>query len=104
MYARPQNLKYAIFQHLRVGSSRFPTHTRYDLRLLDVPLKELLSNPEAYVTDSSNDGLYVVCRLGNDSQIAAESLRRVTDNLIIKDIIGGVRAWSSQVDPQFPVY
>ena len=72
--------------------------------LQDVPLKEILSNPKAYVTDGSNDGLYIVCKLGNDSQIAAESLRRVAGNLIIKDIIGGIRAWSSQVDPQFPVY
>jgi len=56
------------------------------------------------VTNNSNDGLYIVCRLGNDSQIAAESLRRSSDNLIVKDVIGGLRAWSSQVDPEFPVY
>jgi len=56
------------------------------------------------VTNSSNDSLYIVCRLGNDSQTAAESLRRASGDLIIKDVIGGLRAWSSQVDPEFPVY
>jgi rhodanese-related sulfurtransferase len=102
MYAHLRNLGYAISQGLKVGLHGFCSQC--DLRLLDVPLKEILSDPEAYVTDSSNDGLYIVCRLGNDSQIAAETLRRAAGHLIIKDIIGGLRAWSNQVDPHFPVY
>lgn len=69
-----------------------------------MPLKVLLSDPQAYLSENSDDVLYIVCRLGNDSQIAAESLRKAADNLIIKDIIGGLRAWSIQVDPHFPVY
>lgn len=70
----------------------------------DVPLKEILANPEAHVAARSNDRLYIICRLGNDSQIAAEYLRRAADNLVIKDVIGGLRAWSKQIDAQFPVY
>jgi adenylyltransferase/sulfurtransferase len=51
-------------------------------------------------------GIYVICRLGNDSQIAAEALRSVgSDEVrVVRDIVGGLRAWSREVDSQFPVY
>ena len=69
----------------------------------DVPVKDILKDPKAYVKDTE-DAVYVVCRLGNDSQIAAASLRDITKGLIIKDLTGGLRAWSEQVDPTFPIY
>jgi adenylyltransferase/sulfurtransferase len=47
---------------------------------------------------------YVICRLGNDSQVAVEALRRIRPNGQIQDIIGGLRAWSTDVDPDFPIY
>ncbi|KAH9925534.1 uncharacterized protein B0H18DRAFT_1008862 [Fomitopsis serialis] len=53
------------------------------------------------------DGLtetYVVCRLGNDSQIAADALRAETTHGVVKDLVGGLRAWAADVDPDFPVY
>ena len=53
----------------------------------------------------------LVCRLGNDSQIAAEALRNVMkdsaeneERAEIVDLIGGLRSWSLDVDPQFPIY
>lgn len=50
----------------------------------------------------------VVCRLGNDSQIAASRLREARSDgeneRIIVDMIGGLREWSKGVDPLFPVY
>ncbi|KAJ8704866.1 hypothetical protein PYW08_012186 [Mythimna loreyi] len=48
-----------------------------------------------------------VCRRGNDSQLAA---KMVLDSLPeehrhkVKDMIGGLQAWSSDVDNNFPVY
>lgn len=48
--------------------------------------------------------VFVVCRLGNDSQIAAQALREVVPTLDIRDIIGGLQAWSRDVDPEFPIY
>lgn len=51
-----------------------------------------------------HDGIYVICRLGNDSQIAAESLRAVASDIVIKDVVGGLRAWSKIIDPDFPYY
>jgi adenylyltransferase/sulfurtransferase len=51
-----------------------------------------------------------ICKRGSDSQLAASSLRSVveasslTDTYEVKDLVGGLRAWSRDVDPNFPVY
>lgn len=48
---------------------------------------------------------YVVCRMGNDSQLAAKSLiERGVVQASIKDIKGGFRAWREEVDPGWPDY
>jgi adenylyltransferase/sulfurtransferase len=80
----------------------------YDQRL-DVPLADLLANPARYLPENNKTETYILCRLGNDSQIAAEALRelgRTSDfgNLVVKDMIGGLRAWATEVDADFPVY
>ncbi|KAF9000743.1 hypothetical protein BDQ17DRAFT_1307842 [Cyathus striatus] len=69
----------------------------------NVPLKEFLKEPVKYVPENPSAETYVVCRLGNDSQIAAESLRCMGFTNV-KDLIGGLKAWSEQVDNKFPVY
>ncbi|KAL1728212.1 hypothetical protein EV714DRAFT_215728 [Schizophyllum commune] len=50
--------------------------------------------------------LITLCRLGNDSQLAADALREARSNTQIKilDLIGGLRAWARDVEPGFPVY
>ncbi|KDR79056.1 hypothetical protein GALMADRAFT_138015 [Galerina marginata CBS 339.88] len=70
----------------------------------NIPLKDLLLHPERHVPSDPAHQLYIVCRLGNDSQIAADVLRQVGGNTVIKDVIGGLRAWSTNVDPGFPLY
>ncbi|CAA7268163.1 unnamed protein product [Cyclocybe aegerita] len=69
---------------------------------LNVPLKDLLATPESYVSPERDT--YIVCRLGNDSQIAAEKIRELGRGGIVKDVIGGLKAWSRDIDPEFPVY
>jgi len=71
---------------------------------IHVPLHDIVANPVDYV--SLEFETYVVCRLGNDSQIAAEALRgaRPDPAFVIKDLVGGLRAWSRDVDPEFPLY
>lgn len=71
---------------------------------VDIPLPELVSDPTAYLGDDPETYTFVVCRLGNDSQIAAGALRSVGQGQIVKDLIGGLRSWSRDVDPNFPVY
>ncbi|KAG5355357.1 Adenylyltransferase and sulfurtransferase UBA4 [Yarrowia sp. C11] len=46
--------------------------------------------------------VFVVCRYGNDSQNAVEKLQKL--GIESKDIKGGLFAWSTEVDPEFPVY
>ena len=48
----------------------------------------------------------LVCRRGNDSQIAVRTLQeKLQDtNVTLKDIQGGLTAWAKQVDKNFPVY
>lgn len=70
----------------------------------NIPLKEIMTQPEKYLPAEAHKDFYLICRLGNDSQIAAQALRSVDGDRIIKDVIGGLRAWSNQVDPNFPVY
>ncbi|KAG8839503.1 Urmylation protein, partial [Serendipita sp. 405] len=74
---------------------------------INVPLSELLHDPKSQIPPEGD--IIVVCRLGNDSQIAAKALQEVTrtnvmDNRTIVDMVGGLRAWSRDVDPDFPVY
>ncbi|OJT13882.1 DnaJ subfamily C member 21 -like protein [Trametes pubescens] len=42
--------------------------------------------------------IYVVCRLGNDSQMAVDALRGAGRSGVVKDLVGGLRAWSLDVD------
>jgi adenylyltransferase/sulfurtransferase len=69
-----------------------------------VPLNRLVANPSEFLPEAGTD-TYIVCRLGNDSQIAVEALRSVSqEGAVVKDIVGGLKAWSRDVDPMFPVY
>ncbi|TVU12367.1 hypothetical protein EJB05_46008 [Eragrostis curvula] len=69
------------------------------LPILETSLKE--------TTEASGLGkqasLYVVCRRGNDSQIAVQLLRE-KGFISAKDIIGGLQSWALDVDPDFPAY
>ncbi|KAG9301229.1 hypothetical protein G9A89_012612 [Geosiphon pyriformis] len=47
--------------------------------------------------------VYVICRLGNDSQHAVSLLRGITGG-DVKDVIGGYFQWTKEVDPYFPIY
>ncbi|TFY83025.1 hypothetical protein EWM64_g981 [Hericium alpestre] len=71
-----------------------------------IPLNDLVANPATYVEGdaTSSSEIYVVCRLGNDSQIAASALREAAPDVVVKDLIGGLQAWSRDVDHNFPVY
>lgn len=52
--------------------------------------------------------IYVVCRLGNDSQIVTKKMKEMGLDLkgdrYIGDIKGGLRSWKEQVDDSWPEY
>ena len=75
----------------------------------DVPLHDITANPDKYLPKNTTVKTYILCRLGNDSMIAADALRKFEqknggNNMTIKDVIGGLRAWTRTVDPGFPEY
>jgi adenylyltransferase/sulfurtransferase len=96
---------------------------------INIPITELLANPASAITalessvnltvdhqragsESYSTDVYVVCRLGNDSQLAADALRDVfeqndpdlTRKRKVRDLVGGLRLWAKDVDEEFPVY
>lgn len=77
---------------------------------INIPLKTL-NKPETIVTIKEKlstigtQKIFCLCRRGNDSQHAVSSLQSVLPNdCEIKDIIGGLTAWSHKIDSSFPVY
>ncbi|KAF7831364.1 Adenylyltransferase and sulfurtransferase MOCS3 [Senna tora] len=93
-----------------------PAH-HFDIVSLPKSLNIPLSNLEARMLEISsalkkveeeNVGvssvqLYVVCRRGNDSQMAVQYLQKMGFDSA-KDIVGGLESWAKDVDPNFPSY
>ena len=93
---------------------------------VNLPYSEISRDPEASIDildttisnnkspDMATDGggvpLYLICRYGNDSQLAANTFKdlaisRPDAKFELKgDVAGGLRAWRESVDPGFPEY
>ena len=88
---------------------------------INIPYSEISRDPEASIdrlddaidkdpnlTDSNP--LYLICRYGNDSQLAANTFRNLprlrpgARYTFRGDVAGGLRAWRMTVDPEFPEY
>lgn len=72
----------------------------------NIPIKQLLANKiedELVERLRSEKEVIVVCRRGNDSQLA---VRHLAEKLSVKskDIVGGLHAWTREIDPDFPIY
>ncbi|XP_076442947.1 adenylyltransferase and sulfurtransferase MOCS3-like [Babylonia areolata] len=69
-------------------------------------IKQFASSSLSSSSNSPADPMpvVVVCRRGNDSQLAVQLLQKVTSDLTFRDVRGGLHAWSRDVDPTFPVY
>lgn len=52
--------------------------------------------------------VYVICKLGNDSQKAVQVLEKMSgsevERITVKDICGGLMSWATKIDPTFPEY
>ncbi|OJJ50796.1 hypothetical protein ASPZODRAFT_21315 [Penicilliopsis zonata CBS 506.65] len=64
--------------------------------------------PDDVKSADPNSPIYVVCRLGNDSQIVVRKLKELgldrDGERYIGDIRGGFHAWRQQIDPEWPEY
>ncbi|XP_030380557.1 adenylyltransferase and sulfurtransferase MOCS3 [Scaptodrosophila lebanonensis] len=75
---------------------------------VNMPLAEILD--DSYVKrfssqlESKEFPIVVLCRRGNDSQIAVQHMRNRYPDHSIRDVIGGLHAWSNKVDNGFPIY
>ncbi|PKA50542.1 Adenylyltransferase and sulfurtransferase MOCS3 2 [Apostasia shenzhenica] len=89
--------------HFRITA--IPGSINLPLSVLVENISSIDSALKAAVPEASGEAasLYVVCRRGNDSQRAVECLRK-NGFPLAKDIIGGLEAWSRDVDPSFPIY
>ena len=78
-----------------------------NIPLFDIGKIEAIEKISDLVEEKQTDQLILVCRRGNDSQMAVKLLEKNLKNnseLVIKDIIGGLQAWSDKIDKKFPKY
>ncbi|XP_013111762.2 adenylyltransferase and sulfurtransferase MOCS3 [Stomoxys calcitrans] len=74
----------------------------------NVPLKTILNDEylkrfEKELQDE-NKGIVVLCRRGNDSQIAAQHIINRFPQRTVFDLKGGLHAWHYKIDKNFPIY
>lgn len=72
----------------------------------DHNLKLIKDNIKKAQEEHHSVDLYLLCRRGNDSQKAAQYLKKIftEDTIKVRDIIGGIHAWSNKIDQKFPKY
>ena len=78
-----------------------------NIPLFDIGKIEAIEKISDLVEEKQTDQLILVCRRGNDSQMAVKLLEKNLKNnseLVIKDIIGGLQSWSDKIDYTFPKY
>jgi adenylyltransferase/sulfurtransferase len=82
---------------------------------INIPLEEIQKGNgiqiiEDLIDENSKEDktfkVIMMCRRGNASQKAVRALKSKikNDNIIIKDIVGGLESWVKQIDPTFPMY
>ncbi|XP_060790275.1 adenylyltransferase and sulfurtransferase MOCS3 isoform X2 [Neoarius graeffei] len=71
-------------------------------------LKKMISELKSQMSSELPVPVYVVCKLGNDSQTAVQLLEMMSgtelEDITVKDITGGLMAWANKIDPSFPKY
>lgn len=70
----------------------------HSTKKLDIELEKLKNE-----FMENNPPIYVICRRGNSSQEAVQLLRR-KGYQNVKDIIGGITSWATNIDRDFPIY
>ncbi|XP_052869611.1 adenylyltransferase and sulfurtransferase MOCS3 [Anopheles cruzii] len=80
---------------------------------INIPIEDILHDRRTdeiiAQVQATGDSLpvYVVCRRGNDSQLAVRHLEPLFKERNLpppRDLIGGLHAWTKTIDPAFPIY
>ncbi|XP_068578007.1 adenylyltransferase and sulfurtransferase MOCS3 isoform X2 [Cebidichthys violaceus] len=71
-------------------------------------LQERISQLKRQMEGDCRPPVYVICKLGNDSQKAVQVVEKMSgsevDSVSVKDICGGLMAWAKRIDLTFPQY
>lgn len=104
---RPQvEVDICRLQHsLHIPLNQLERRDADSLELLGAALRKGKQNSQ----EGAALSLYVICKLGNDSQKAVRVLQSLTavpelDSLTVQDIVGGLMAWAAKIDGTFPQY
>jgi adenylyltransferase/sulfurtransferase len=94
-----------LFGSINIPFSRL---SALDSSAADHDTLDLIDEMKEYVGYGSGDPVLVVCRLGNDSQVAVRKFKDLgldeEGKIWMGDVKGGLKAWREQVDPTFPDY
>lgn len=75
---------------------------------MDHDTLDMIDDVKHVIGTESSDPLLVVCRLGNDSQIAVRKFKELGldegGRIWVGDVKGGLKAWRDEVDNSFPDY
>lgn len=75
---------------------------------LNIPIKDIMDKRLAADMverlAAETQPIFVVCRRGNDSQLAVKRLQTMCPRTVTKDVIGGLHAWANDIDATFPIY
>jgi adenylyltransferase and sulfurtransferase len=90
MFVIIHSSRFAIFLIQKVS----PKHR--SPKSIDIPFSTLIDDAESALADISREKpVFVVCRFGNDSQLAVNTMKSLDKNFIdVKDLKGGLDAWA----------
>lgn len=79
-----------------------------DPNSIDHDTVEIIDDVKKIIGTTNEEPLVLVCRLGNDSQIAVRKLKELGldegGRIWVGDVRGGFKAWRADVDASFPDY
>lgn len=71
----------------------------------DIEKEESIGKIQSLLSEAGSKNLVLLCRRGNDSQVAVQRLKKKLDaSIVIKDIKGGLYSWADHIDKSFPKY
>ncbi|KAM9356251.1 adenylyltransferase and sulfurtransferase MOCS3 [Pholidichthys leucotaenia] len=89
---------------LNIPLCRLKQKKREYVRLLE----EKIAHVKQQMEGDQQPTVVVICKQGNDSQKAVQLLEMMSgsevDRITVKDVCGGLMAWSHIIDPTFPQY
>lgn len=85
---------------------RLEQSENYPIKVFADPENERRKALIKRIQDEKIPQIYVICRRGNDSQIAATMLinELKESDIRIHDVVGGLHSWTKNIDNNFPKY